>query len=180
MDTVDQSTRSKIMASVGQKNTGPEMVLRSALHRRGLRYRLHDRNLPGSPDLVFPRFKAVIFVHGCYWHAHDCYRGTKPKSRQQFWYEKFLANQQRDARNVERLVAKGWRVLTVWECAIKGKTAKPSGLLARQICGWLKGKRTTGTIEGKSPSQQRAVGPLAKSSIVRDRSRSGHSSEVAG
>lgn len=179
MDTVDQTTRSKIMASVGQKNTGPEMALRSALHRRGLRYRLHDRNLPGSPDLVFPRFKAVIFVHGCYWHAHDCYRGTKPKSRRKFWDEKFKANQQRDARNVERLVAEGWRVLTVWECAIKGKTAEPSDLLARQIGDWLKGKRATGTIDGKGSFQRKAAEPYGKSSIARDRSRGGHSGEVA-
>jgi len=179
MDTVDQTTRSKIMASVGQKNTGPEMALRSTLHRRGLRYRLHDRNLPGSPDLVFPRFKAVIFVHGCYWHAHDCYRGTKPKSRQRFWDEKFQANQHRDARNVERLVARGWRVLTVWECAIKGKTAKPSDMLAQKIDVWLKGKRTIGTIDGKDSPRQKVVEHLGKATIARDRHRDGHSGKVA-
>lgn len=157
MDTVDAQTRSKIMASVGQKDTGAEMLLRRTLHKAGHRYRLHDRTLPGSPDLVFPRFKAVIFVHGCYWHAHDCCRGTKPKSRQKFWDEKFQANKERDARNVELLIVKGWRVLTVWECAIKGKTAQPSDLLARQIAGWLKAKMDSGAIAGGRDDAKRCA-----------------------
>src|SRR3982750_1540764 len=90
MDTVDSQTRSKIMAGVGQKKTGAGLIFGEALHRIGLRYALHDRSLPGSPDIVFPRFKAVVFVHGCYWHSHGCYRSTVPKSRQQFWNEKFM------------------------------------------------------------------------------------------
>src|SRR5258708_27431365 len=117
MDTVNKITRSFIMSRVGQKNTGPELVLRSALHRMGLRYRLHDRSLPGSPDLVFPRFRAVIFVHGCYWHSHGCYRSTVPKSRNEFWTEKFATNRSRDEKNISSLLRDGWRVLTVWECA---------------------------------------------------------------
>jgi DNA mismatch endonuclease (patch repair protein) len=92
MDTVDLATRSKIMSAVGRKDTGAELLLRSALHRIGLRYRLHDRSLPGTPDLVFPRFCAVIFVHGCYWHSHGCYRSTVPKSHRKFWIAKFAAN----------------------------------------------------------------------------------------
>jgi DNA mismatch endonuclease (patch repair protein) len=99
MDTVDHQTRSKIMASVGQKDTGAELLLRGALHKIGLRYRLHDRSLAGSPDLVFPRFHAVVFVHGCYWHSHGCYRSTVPKSRREFWTKKFDANRARDERN---------------------------------------------------------------------------------
>jgi DNA mismatch endonuclease, patch repair protein len=148
MDTVDTKTRSKIMASVGQKNTGAEMILRRLLHKAGLRYRLHDRKLPGSPDLVFPRYAAVVFVHGCYWHAHDCYRGTKPKSRQQFWKEKFEANKRRDAMNVKLLTSKGWRVLTIWECALKGKTALPQGALVQQVEKWLREQGPTASIAG--------------------------------
>jgi len=122
MDTVDRKTRSRIMASVGQRDTGAEMGLRRALHRLGLRYRLHDRKLPGSPDLVFPRFRAVVFVHGCFWHVHEgCKYATMPSSRKVFWREKFEANKKRDRRNFDALLANGWRVLVVWECAVKGK-----------------------------------------------------------
>lgn len=99
MDRFDPHTRSKIMASVGQKNTSAELALRTALYHIGLRYRLHDRSLPGSSDLVFPRFHAVVFVHGCYWHSHGCYRSTVPKSRRDFWTEKFDANRSRGGRN---------------------------------------------------------------------------------
>src|ERR1700686_3726068 len=112
MDTVDRRTRSKIRASVGQKDTGAELVLRRALHKVGFRYILHDRRLPGSPDLVLPRFHAVIFVNGCYWHSHGCDRSTIPKTRNRFWTEKFQANRSRDKRNATSLLKTGWRVLT--------------------------------------------------------------------
>src|ERR1700733_2282397 len=107
MDTVDRQTRSRIMASVGQKDTGAEVLLRRALHKIGLRYKLHENSLPGSPDLVFPGFRAVVFVHGCYWHSHGCYRSTVPKSRREFWTGKFAANRARDSRNELRLVENG-------------------------------------------------------------------------
>jgi len=108
------------MASVGQRNTGPEMRLRRVLHHLGLRYRLHDKKLPGSPDLVFPRFGAVVFVHGCFWHVHKgCKFSMTPSSRKKFWKEKFEANIERDKRNYAALKAIGWRVLVVWECSIK-------------------------------------------------------------
>lgn len=137
MDKVDKETRSRIMASVGQKNTGPETALRRALHAVGLRYRLHDRNLPGSPDLVLPRFRAVIFVHGCYWHSHGCYKSTVPKSRREFWQNKFETNRERDSRNVRLLRDQGWRVLTVWECMLKGKAAEPAEVVAEAAKAWL-------------------------------------------
>lgn len=152
MDRVDRTTRSRIMAAVGQKNTGPEMLLRSALHKRGLRFRLHDRRLPGSPDLVFPRFRAVIFVHGCYWHSHGCYRSTVPDARKQFWLEKFAANQERDDRNVVALGEAGWRVLTVWECALKGKTALSLDAVADTAARWLHSGEANGVIEGVASS----------------------------
>jgi DNA mismatch endonuclease (patch repair protein) len=135
------------MASVGQKDTGAEVLLRKALHRRGLRYKLHDRALPGSPDLVFPRFRAVVFVHGCYWHSHGCHRSTVPKTRNAFWISKFKANKARDGRKQAELLALGWRVLTVWECTLRGKTAKPVDVLAKRVETWLKTRKRIGDIE---------------------------------
>ena len=108
---------------VGQKDTGAEKMLRRALHRIGLRYKLHDRSLPGSPDIVFSRYKATIFVHGCYWHSHGCYRSTVPKNHRDFWTDKFSTNWARDEKNRNLLLSDGWRVLTVWECALRGKEA---------------------------------------------------------
>jgi DNA mismatch endonuclease (patch repair protein) len=148
MDTVNREVRSRIMSRVGQKNTGAEMILRKALHRLGLRYRLHDRRLPGSPDLVFPRFRAAVFVNGCYWHSHGCYRSTVPKSAQEFWNEKFRANRARDERNVSLLREAGWRVLTVWECAVRGKTARPNVGLTVQ--SWLHSRSGLSEISGTS------------------------------
>jgi len=139
MDTVDKATRSLIMSRVGQKNTGPEIILRSILHRTGFRYRLHDRTLPGSPDLVFRRFGAVIFVHGCYWHSHGCHRSTVPKSHRVFWKDKFAANRRRDGRNVRLLEECGWRVMVVWECELLGKNASPAHEVAERIREWLQG-----------------------------------------
>jgi DNA mismatch endonuclease, patch repair protein len=137
MDTVDKATRSRIMSSVGQKNTGAETTLRSSLHKEGFRYRLHVRSLPGSPDLVFPRFRAVIFVHGCYWHSHGCYKSTVPKSSRTFWTEKFKANRNRDKRNINLLLERGWRVMIVWECALLGKCSLPLCEVAARVRAWL-------------------------------------------
>jgi DNA mismatch endonuclease (patch repair protein) len=154
MDTVDKRTRSKIMASVGQKDTGAEIVLRSALHTAGLRYRLHDRSLPGSPDLVFPRFRAVVFIHGCYWHAHGCYRSTVPKSSRAFWENKFAANKARDHKKAQALLADGWRVLNVWECALKGKTASKPDSVARAVRRWLRSSEVRGEISGHNAGER--------------------------
>jgi len=148
MDTVDRQTRSKIMASVGQKDTGAELLLRSALHKIGLRYRLHDRSLPGSPDLVFPRFHALVFVHGCYWHSHGCYKSTIPKSRRVFWTDKFRANQKRDERDIQLVMELGWRVMVVWECALLGKNASPPDEVAERVRVWLQGAYARGEISG--------------------------------
>lgn len=107
------------MKSVPQKDTKPEMRLRKALHGLGFRYRLHDKRLPGSPDLVFPKHKIVIFVHGCFWHRHGCKQTTTPTTRKDFWEAKFKANAERDSKNVRELESAGWRVMTVWECELK-------------------------------------------------------------
>lgn len=126
-DIYAEVTSQLIYAIETDPGTGAELLLRKALHRAGLRYKLHDKALSGRPDIVLPRFKAVIFVHGCYWHSHGCYRSTKPKSRQKFWEAKFAANRTRDRKNREALAQEGWRVLTVWECALRGKNRKAAG-----------------------------------------------------
>lgn len=136
MDTVDKNTRSRIMSSVAQKNTGPEVKLRKALHRIGLRYRLHDKRLPGSPDIVFPRFKGVLFVHGCFWHRHGCKATTTPKDNNEYWEKKFAENVERDKRFVEALRQAGWRVAIVWECDLKGKKLNPEKI-AKIVKRWL-------------------------------------------
>lgn len=136
-DIVDVSTRSRMMAGIGPRNSKPELVLRRALHARGLRYRLHDRKLPGTPDMVFRRFGAVCFVHGCFWHRHaGCPYATDPATRPDFWQAKFGANVERDRRVREALLEAGWRVAIVWECALRGNRAECAAL---RLDHWLHG-----------------------------------------
>ena len=140
-DIFDSATRSRVMAQVQSRNTGPELILRRALHARGLRYRLHDSALPGRPDLVFPRFGAVCFVHGCFWHRHEgCRRATTPATNRTSWERKFAANVRRDRSSQAALLEAGWRVGVVWECALRPK--KRSEGVAASIELWLKGERT--------------------------------------
>jgi DNA mismatch endonuclease (patch repair protein) len=118
MDVVDRATRSRMMSGIRGKDTKPELAVRSFLHRAGLRFRLHAR-LPGKPDLVLPRYKTVVFVHGCFWHRHEgCRYATTPASNAGFWQEKFAGNVQRDARVKGQLEDAGWRVETVWACQL--------------------------------------------------------------
>ena len=113
-------SRSDIMRAVKRANTAPEIIVRQVLHALGIRFRLHRRDLPGSPDVVLPRFRTVIFVHGCFWHRHpDCRYTTTPKTRQEYWLPKFAANIERDLRKEAQLQALGWRVLLVWEWETK-------------------------------------------------------------
>ena len=113
-------SRSDIMRAVKRANTAPEIIVRQVLHALGIRFRLHRRDLPGSPDVVLPRFRTVIFVHGCFWHRHpDCRYTTTPKTRLEYWLPKFAANIERDLRKEAQLQALGWRVLLVWECETK-------------------------------------------------------------
>lgn len=117
-DTLSKAQRSERMRNVRQKGTALELLVRKGLHKRGLRYRLDDRSLPGSPDLVFPARNAVVFVHGCFWHAHDCRLGRRPESNVEFWKQKAVANTERDIRKVAELKALGWRVFVVWQCEV--------------------------------------------------------------
>ena len=111
------------MSSIRSKDTKPEVMVRKAVWRAGFRYRLHGKGLPGRPDLVFPALRTIVFVHGCYWHAHSCQKGRIPAQNSRFWGEKFAMNKARDQRNVRRLRREGWSVLTVWECSLsKAKT----------------------------------------------------------
>ncbi len=120
MDILTAAQRSERMALIRSKDTRPELIVRRFLHRLGYRYRLHRRDLPGVPDLVFSARKAVLFVHGCFWHAHDdCKVAHRPESRSTYWAEKFERNKARDRRNEEALRLLGWNILTVWECETK-------------------------------------------------------------
>ncbi len=150
MDTVDKATRSRIMASVRRRDTGPEILLRHSLHRLGFRYRLNCRNLPGSPDIVFPRLRTVIFVHGCFWHAHGCRETTVPSTRNRFWREKFRANKKRDKRKSGLLLAAGWRVLVVWECALKGRNMVRFDRVISFTAKWLKSKEKFRELANRS------------------------------
>jgi DNA mismatch endonuclease (patch repair protein) len=116
VDTVPQSKRSEIMARVRSKDTRPELVVRQVVFALGYRYRLHVKTLPGSPDLVFRSRHKVIFVHGCFWHGHDCARGQRPSSNKDFWERKLSKNHDRDQRTLGKLKEAGWDVLTIWEC----------------------------------------------------------------
>ncbi len=119
-DIVSPETRSLMMSGIRGENTKPEMIVRKALHRMGFRYRLHDKTLLGKPDLVFPKYKTVIFVNGCFWHGHECKLFKWPKSNKKFWKEKITGNKLRDSKNCEQLDKQGWNVITVWECSLRG------------------------------------------------------------
>ncbi len=113
-------SRSEIMSRIRSKDTSPELLVRSALHRLGFRYRLHVRTLPGCPDLVFPARKTVLFIHGCFWHGHDCKVGARtPKTNPDYWRKKIARNRERAATSEARLIKTGWRVLVVWECELR-------------------------------------------------------------
>ncbi|WP_417465941.1 very short patch repair endonuclease [Kordiimonas sp.] len=136
-DIVDQATRSRMMSGIRGKNTRPEIIIRKALHKMGYRYRLHDRKLPGKPDLVFSGKKAVIFIHGCFWHKHDCHLFRWPSTRREFWQKKILGNCNRDEKTRACLSALDWRILTIWECSVKGKTRLPVDALLERTVSWL-------------------------------------------
>lgn len=140
VDVVAPAARSRMMAGIKGTNTGPERLLRSGLHRRGFRFRLHRRDLPGSPDLVFPKHGAVIFAHGCFWHGHDCHLFRWPMSREDFWRTKIIGNIARDRRQIEALRGAGWRVGVVWECALKGRARLSPGDVTHRCATWLVSK----------------------------------------
>lgn len=130
MDLVSKEVRSRMMANIRSSNTLPEMKVRKLLHRHGFRYRLHPRELPGRPDIVLPRHRLCIFVHGCFWHRHlGCRYATLPASREDFWRSKFQQNVKRDERNRAELLQQGWRVFELWECGIRKPEVEMKWLL---------------------------------------------------
>ncbi|MCA0851353.1 very short patch repair endonuclease [Salipiger thiooxidans] len=135
-DRISKERRSWNMSQIRGKDTKPEILLRSLLHRRGFRFRLHAPGLPGTPDIVLPKYRTVIFVHGCFWHRHEgCSNATMPKTRTDFWTEKFRRTVERDQEKQAQLERAGWRVLTVWECELKSNPSETSQILKNQILG---------------------------------------------
>jgi DNA mismatch endonuclease, patch repair protein len=144
-DVVDPATRSRMMSGIRGKNTRPELLIRKALHAHGFRYRLHC-DLPGKPDICLPKHRAVIFVHGCFWHGHGCHLFKWPKTRPEFWRAKIGRNCEVDAAAKLRLTELGWRTGTVWECAIKGRCRQSTESITRRIAEWLRSSDDSLTI----------------------------------
>lgn len=163
MDIVDEATRSRMMSGIRGANTAPEIALRRALHALGLRFRLHGKLLPGKPDIVSRRYGAVIYVHGCFWHRHPgCRYASTPKTREEFWQTKFEANVRRDVKARDQALNLGWRVATVWECALR----KPSQVdtTALTLMEWLKSGERTLSIG--APSSE-AVEPSSAKQLLK-------------
>ena len=140
MDIWDKNKRSECMSKIRSKDTKPELTLRKALFARGFRYRVNDKHLPGKPDIVLPKYKTVLFLHGCFWHRHEgCKYANTPKTNTEFWVDKITSNSQRDEVNAEKLMALGWNVIIVWECEIRHKYKHDLTLLIdkieAEICG---------------------------------------------
>ena len=137
-----------MMSGIRGKDTRPEMTVRRGLHAMGFRYRLHAPDLPGRPDLVFPSLNAVVLVNGCFWHGHDCHLFKWPTSRADFWRQKIGRTRERDREARGELDAGGWRVLTIWECALKGRTRLRTADLLELVVEWLRSGSSSGEIQG--------------------------------
>ena len=138
-----------MMAGIRGKDTQPEMLIRQGLHQAGFRYRLHNTQLPGRPDLVFSSRRAVIFINGCFWHGHRCHLFKWPSTRKQWWRDKINGTRQRDRRANRQLLFDDWRVLTIWECSLKGSTRRPLEHVISQTIRWLDGKKQVHEITGR-------------------------------
>lgn len=147
-DVVPADVRSRMMAGIRATNTKPELLLRRGLHARGLRFRLHDPALPGKPDIVFPRYRAVILAHGCFWHGHDCHLFKWPSTRPDFWRAKIARNREVDARTTAALANAEWRQAIVWECALKGRTRLPLDNIIDSCENWIRSDRQRMEIRG--------------------------------
>ena len=147
VDTLTVEQRSALMAKIRGVDTKPELFVRKALYARGYRYRLHAKDLPGRPDLVFRKRRAVVFVHGCFWHRHGCKKTTHPKSRHDYWQEKFASNVARDKRNQEQLTEDGWRVFVVWECELEEALDRLAAFLGPPSVGRIDQSDSTAASE---------------------------------
>ena len=149
VDVVSVQVRSRMMAGIRGKNTRPELIIRRGLHARGFRYILHDKRLPGNPDLVLPKYHAVIFVHGCFWHGHGCYLFKWPKTKRRFWKKKIDRNREVDEISLNCLSNLGWRYCVIWECSLKGRHKLPKDEPISQTARWLRTPAKTLEIRGK-------------------------------
>lgn len=147
-DVLTPEQRRLNMSRIRSRDTKPELLLRRGLHARGLRFRLHRKDLPGCPDLVFPRFRVAVFVHGCFWHGHDCPMFKWPRTRTGFWRRKIDGNSERDRRAHAALAENHWRVLVIWECALRGPQRRPVAAVFDEIVRWFGTDETAGVIRG--------------------------------
>lgn len=150
-DIVSKRTRSRMMSGIRGKNTKPELLIRKAIFNRGYRYRLHTKALPGKPDIVFPKFRAVIFVHGCFWHLHECHLFKWPSTRPEFWKNKLEGNRERDERKQKAITELGWRILVIWECALKGKGKLDLDTITDRVETFLNSDILSAEITGRTP-----------------------------
>lgn len=148
-DVVSPEKRSQMMAGIRAKDTKPELLLRSGLHKLGFRFRLHRKDLPGRPDLVLPRYNAVVFIHGCFWHGHGCHLFKWPQNRRDFWQKKIQGNQSRDVITIDRLRRAGWRVLIIWECSLRGSRRLDQKGVLQQAAGWIRSTDASCEILGR-------------------------------
>jgi len=147
-DIVTPGKRRAMMSKIGSRNTKPELTVRRGLHALGFRYVVNDSRLPGSPDLVLPKWQAAVFVNGCFWHGHDCHLFKVPATRTEFWQRKIEGNRERDRLTAIRLYERVWRVGVVWECAIKGKHRPDLPVLLNSLSVWIKSDRRTIELRG--------------------------------
>ncbi|MBM2575366.1 DNA mismatch endonuclease Vsr [Jannaschia sp. Os4] len=152
-DRISPEQRSRLMGRIKGKDTKPELLVRRTAHALGYRFRLHRKDLPGRPDLVFPRLRKIIFVHGCFWHSHDCPRGTIPKTNIDFWKAKLARNVERDRQAVSLLETAGWAVLVVWQCETKDQRALAERLMA--FLGRASPKRAASSSPSRSSPSRR-------------------------
>lgn len=152
-DVLTPEQRRLNMSHIRDRDTKPELLRRRGLHARGLRFRLHRKDLPGCPDLVFPRFHAVVFVHGCFWHGHSCPMFKMPATHTTFWRRKIEQNRKRDQMAQAELIQDHWRVLTVWECSLRGPSRQPVEAVVDAIVQWLDLEELVGTVQGKWKNQ---------------------------
>lgn len=143
-DVHNSIIRSKNMRAIKNKDTKPETLIRKALHAQGFRFRLHIKTLPGNPDIVLPKYKIAIFVNGCFWHGHHCHLSKTPKTRTEFWLTKISGTISRDALSQHMLMAAGWRVAVIWECAVKGRNKQPLQSLTNTFVEWLNDPKSQG------------------------------------
>lgn len=148
-DTLTSAQRSLRMANIRRRNTTPELTVRRLVHGLGFRFRTCIPSLPGSPDLVLRRWNCAIFVHGCFWHGHSCYLFRLPSTRSQWWAEKIAANRARDATKEAELLASGWRVITVWQCALSGRDKLSAEALSSKLNRFIRAKSTRAEVRGR-------------------------------